>query len=71
VAVLSVPFPFQVFTEGPANRIVTAFPFVWLPTVVVSFALFLHAVSLRLAWHDLRAGRVQASLALPRMQYGK
>ena len=54
VAVLSIPFPFQHFTQEPANRMVTAFPFVWLPTFLVPVALFAHLVSLRCCIHDLK-----------------
>ena len=56
IAVLSIPFPFQFFTQEPANRMVTAFPFVWLPTLLVPLAMFAHLVSLRLTLHDLRSG---------------
>lgn len=49
VAVLSVPFPFQLFTAEPANRVVAGFPFVWQPTLLVPLALLGHVVSLRRA----------------------
>ncbi len=49
LAVFSVPSPFQLFTAEPANRVVTQFPFVWLPTLLVPLALFGHVVSLRRA----------------------
>jgi hypothetical protein len=49
LAVLSMPFGFQVFTQEPANRVVAQFPFVWLPTLLVPLALFGHVVSLRRA----------------------
>lgn len=50
IAVLSVPFPFQVFLQEPANRMVGAFPFIWLPTFFIPLALFSHLIALRLAW---------------------
>lgn len=50
VGVLSVPFPFQVFTDGPPNRMVTEFPFVWLPFLLIPLALFAHIAS----WRQLR-----------------
>jgi hypothetical protein len=46
-AILSTPYPYRVFMEGPANTIVFYFPFVWLPTFVVPFALMLHLLSIR------------------------
>jgi hypothetical protein len=60
IAVLSVPFPFQLFTAEPANRVVAGFPFVWLPTLLVPVALLGHVVSLRRAlWAR------QAALSIP------
>lgn len=47
VAMLSTPYPFRVFMNEPANTIVFHFPFVWLPSVVVPFALLLHLISIR------------------------
>ncbi|MDB5280998.1 MAG: hypothetical protein JWO06_73 [Bacteroidota bacterium] len=47
VAILSSPYPFRAFANDPANTIVFYFPFVWLPSVVVPFALLLHLISLR------------------------
>ncbi len=47
VAVLSTPYPFRYFMNEPANTIVFHFPFVWLPSFVVPFALLLHLISLR------------------------
>jgi len=47
VAILSVPTPFRVFMNEPANTIVTYFPIVWLPAVLVPLAFALHFFSLR------------------------
>jgi hypothetical protein len=47
VAILSTPYPFRHFMNEPANTIVFYFPFVWLPSVVVPFALLLHLLSIR------------------------
>ncbi len=47
VAVLSTPYPFRMFLNEPPNLIVFYFPFVWLPAVVVPFALLLHLISIR------------------------
>lgn len=48
IAVLSIPFSFQVFRDEPANRFVTQLPFVWLPTFLVPVALLAHLSALRL-----------------------
>ncbi len=47
VAILSMPLPFRVFMNEPANTIVTHFPFVWLPGFLVPLAYGLHFLSLR------------------------
>lgn len=49
IAVLSTPVPFRVFMNEPANRIVTQFPFVWLPGILVPLAYTLHILSIRQA----------------------
>lgn len=46
-AVLSMPFPFRVFLNEPANTVVTYFPIVFLPTVLVPIAYAMHFFSLR------------------------
>ena len=47
VAILSMPAPFRVFTEGPANTLLTRFPFIYLPAVLVPIAYTAHVLSLR------------------------
>jgi hypothetical protein len=47
IAILSMPTPFRVFLNEPANTIVTQFPFVFLPTFLVPLAYILHLMSLR------------------------
>jgi hypothetical protein len=47
IAILSMPTPFQYFTNEPSNTIVTQFPFVYLPTFLVPLAYMLHFFSLR------------------------
>jgi hypothetical protein len=47
VAILSFPGPMRYFMNEPANRIVTEFPFVYLPGVLVVMAFALHILSLR------------------------
>lgn len=43
----SAPTPFQQIFVDPPNTAIGHFPFIWLPTFVVPFALFLHLLSLR------------------------
>lgn len=47
IAILSMPTPLRVFDNEPANRIVTVFPFIYLPTLLVPLAYILHFLSLR------------------------
>jgi hypothetical protein len=47
VALLSTPYPFRYFMNEPANTLPFHFPFVWLPAMVVPFALLLHLLSIR------------------------
>lgn len=47
IAILSMPTPFRVFENEPANTIVTQFPFVFLPAFLVPLAYILHLMSLR------------------------
>lgn len=47
IAVLSMPLPFRVFTNEPANIWVTYFPYVWLPCIMVSAALIGHLLIFR------------------------
>jgi hypothetical protein len=46
IAILSMPTPMRRF-EGPANVFVATFPYVWLPTVMVSAALLGHLLVAR------------------------
>jgi hypothetical protein len=48
VSVLSLPVPFQVFTES--NIWVTQAPYIWLPTFLVQLAVAGHIVSFRKLW---------------------
>lgn len=47
VAVLATPVPFRYFVEGPANRLPSTFPYVWLPTFLVQAALLGHLLVFR------------------------
>lgn len=47
IAILSLPTPFRVFQNEPSSAIVTTFPMVWLPGLLVPLAYTLHLLSLR------------------------
>jgi hypothetical protein len=47
VAILSMPTSFRVFTEGPANTLLTRFPFIFLPAILVPIAYITHSFSLK------------------------
>lgn len=47
VSLLSTPTPLRVFTTQPANTWITAAPYVWLPSVLVVFAMIGHIVVFR------------------------
>jgi hypothetical protein len=47
IAILSMPTPFRVFMNEPSNTIVTTFPFIWLPGLLVPLAYGLHFFSIR------------------------
>ncbi|MFN8341812.1 MAG: hypothetical protein U0V64_09115 [Cyclobacteriaceae bacterium] len=47
VAILSLPGPMRYFMNEPANVIVTTYPYVWLPALLVPLAYGLHFFSLR------------------------
>jgi hypothetical protein len=47
IGILSTPIPIQVFHEGPANRVMAEFPFVWVPVIFVQAALFGHMLVFR------------------------
>ncbi|MDG2168406.1 MAG: hypothetical protein P8L44_10840 [Opitutales bacterium] len=47
IAILSMPLPFQLFFNEPANTFVTYVPYIWLPTFHVQAALFGHLLIFR------------------------
>jgi hypothetical protein len=53
LSILSSPVPFRVFFDEPAVVWITTFPWVWLPTVMVTAALLGHL----LVWRSLALGR--------------
>ncbi len=42
---LSAPTMFQLFNTDPPNTIIARFPYIWLPTFVVTTAFFLHLIT--------------------------
>ena len=63
VAFLSAPTPIRVFHDEPANVWITAFPWVWLPAVMVPMALLGHVVVFRAlrAQHAAEAPKASAA----------
>ena len=47
ISFLSMPTPLRVFHNEPANTLITGFPFVYLPGMLVPLAFGLHIISLR------------------------
>jgi hypothetical protein len=54
IAILSLPVPFRVFQNEPANVWVAELPFVWLPAFLVQTALLSHVLILRRLVLELR-----------------
>lgn len=54
IAILSTPTPLRVFMNEPANTIVTKFPIVWLPAVLVPLAYGLHIISIKQAIEKMK-----------------
>lgn len=50
VAILSFPTKFRYFMNEPSNYLVTEFPFVWLPGILVAIAYSMHFFSLKQVW---------------------
>ncbi len=50
ISVLSTP-AFRFFPTEPANTFVTSFPYIWLPCVLVQFALLGHLLCFRKLWY--------------------
>lgn len=47
IAVLSMPTPMQYFTNEPANTLVSTFPWILLPGILVVLAVVLHLLSIK------------------------
>lgn len=54
IAIVSLPTPFRVFMNEPANTIVAYFPIIWLPGFLVPLAYTLHFLSIRQLTSELR-----------------
>jgi hypothetical protein len=50
IAILSMPAPFRVFLNEPANTFITQAPYVWLPLFLVQAALLGHLLVFRRLW---------------------
>jgi len=46
-AILSLPTPFRVFMNEPANTVVATFPIIWLPAFLVPLAYIMHIISIK------------------------
>lgn len=46
-AILSMPTPFRMFMNEPANTIVAHFPIIWLPGFLVPLAYYMHFISIQ------------------------
>jgi len=53
ISTLSMPTPLRMFHNGPDSSLLTTFPFIYLPGVLVPFAYTLHILSLR-QWRMVR-----------------
>ncbi|MBX7152403.1 hypothetical protein K1X84_12230 [bacterium] len=56
IAIVSLPVPFRVFMNEPANTIVAYWPYVWLPGFFVPVAYTMHALSIKQMWDKIKTG---------------
>ncbi|MFK7980877.1 MAG: hypothetical protein AB8G86_12905 [Saprospiraceae bacterium] len=47
ITVISTPSIFRVFMNEPSSALIAAFPFTWIPTFIVPYALAMHFFSIR------------------------
>jgi len=47
ITTISTPAPFRIFMNEPSSAIIASFPFIWIPTFIVPYALALHIFSIR------------------------
>ncbi|MFD2515559.1 hypothetical protein ACFSRY_16925 [Pontibacter locisalis] len=57
ISILSAPVPFRTFYNEPANTVVTQFPVILLPAVLVPLAYGMHLFSLRKALMEKKVSR--------------
>ena len=62
ITALSLPTPLRVFHNEPDSSLVTTFPFIYLPGLLVPLAYTLHLISIR-QWKLLRASTAKRILA--------
>lgn len=60
LALLSMPTPLQQIFSDPPNIWITFFPFTYLPTVLVAFALFGHLLIFRRLWAERQGNKAGA-----------
>ncbi|MEM1119406.1 MAG: hypothetical protein AAGJ18_03105 [Bacteroidota bacterium] len=55
IAVISTPTDYRVFLNEPSTAIIATFPYIWIPTFIVPYALAMHIFSIRQVFmKDLR-----------------
>lgn len=64
VSILSAPTPFRMFMDEPANTIVTHFPIVFLPGILVPIAFYMHFFSLKQLLMKSEANEKETNLHL-------
>jgi hypothetical protein len=62
ITALSLPTPLRVFHNQPDSSLVTTFPFIYLPGLLVPLAYALHIISIQ-QWNMLRASTAKRILA--------
>jgi hypothetical protein len=62
ITALSLPTPLRVFHNQPDSSLVTTFPFIYLPGLLVPLAYTLHIISIQ-QWNMLRASTAKRILA--------
>lgn len=68
VAILSFPSPMRLFMNEPANTLISSFPIVFLPLVLVPLAYYMHAFSIKqllmlqqqITIHSSRLGKIKS-----------
>lgn len=47
ITLISTPSPYRIFLNEPSSAIIATFPFIWIPTFIVPYALAMHLFSIR------------------------